>query len=309
MRRGSSEVSKVANLDRIEQLHAKFVDYKMAASHDVRADGGTPLPNGMEYATLREFFGRSDELLPGPQGFLVEVVPPHTSVGAHFHSTDQFQVFFPSEGAWYQRHPIDDVLVHYTDAYTTYGPFGSGAIPMCFYTLRPVASTVTGYMPGSRDRLPYRGQRNTTVDVRSHLRQPRSAGESHIETLIEPHDDGLAAYLLTAGPSAVASPPSPPARSAGQYLALLTGRIRHNDEWLVERSLGWSWPTSQPAQLEADPDSGFELLILQLPVPTTEVRPNAATPGEISRNITDSSRSEVLEGDQKPAITAARYAL
>jgi hypothetical protein len=227
-----------------------------------------------DFVTVREFFGRSTECLPGPQGFLVEVVPPHTTFGAHFHSTDQFQVFFPSQGTWYQKHAVDSPLLHYADAYTTYGPFGTEANAMSFYTLRPVASTVTGYMPGSRDKLPYRGRRILSVDLGSRLGMTMAIGESQVETLIEPDDDGLAAYLLTAGPSTVTMPPPPPTRSGGQYLVVITGGLRHNDQWLVERSLGWSGPGTQPVHLEAGPSSGFELLVLRLPLATTTGRLN-----------------------------------
>src|SRR5688572_7260376 len=63
-------------------------------------------PTSHETFVLREYFGRARELQPGPQGFFVERHPPHVVARPHFHPTDQFQVFLPSPGAWYQRHPI-----------------------------------------------------------------------------------------------------------------------------------------------------------------------------------------------------------
>ncbi|HEX9506417.1 MAG TPA: hypothetical protein VGA62_10480, partial [Acidimicrobiia bacterium] len=53
---------------------------------------------------------------------------------------NQFQVFFPAPGAWYKRRSLHSVLVHYVDAFVTYGPFGSADQPLEFYTLRAEAS-------------------------------------------------------------------------------------------------------------------------------------------------------------------------
>jgi hypothetical protein len=129
-----------------------------------------------EHAMGREYFGRSEEVRAGPRGFLVERTPTESTVPAHFHSTDQFQVFFPSAGAWYQRQRIETPLLHYADAYLVYGPFGSGSEPLCFFTLCPVASTITGYMPGARDKLIRRGRRHVKVDLAPRLGQrPRRA--------------------------------------------------------------------------------------------------------------------------------------
>lgn len=51
------------------------------------------------------------------------------------------------------------VLVQYTDAFTTYGPFGShGPDPLRFY-VPGAPGKVTGYMPGDRDKLVVRGMR------------------------------------------------------------------------------------------------------------------------------------------------------
>src|ERR1700745_2484084 len=147
-----------------------------------------------------DYFGRGNSRPDGPhpagepEGFLIEF-PAHSRTGAHFHSCDQFQVFFPAAGAWYRSRPIERLVVHYVDAYTTYGPFGTGAEPMAFYTLRARPSTITGFMPTARDRWVAGGKRrNITADVE--LMAPLATGRAvHTRDIIAAHDDGLAASL------------------------------------------------------------------------------------------------------------------
>ena len=59
------------------------------------------------------------------------------------------------------REPIapGTVMIHYADAYSTYGPFSSGDGELDYFTLRAVGDPVTAYMPGSRHlRAPSRGR-------------------------------------------------------------------------------------------------------------------------------------------------------
>src|SRR5579862_2487593 len=105
------------------------------------------------------FFGKADELIDGPQAYINEL-DPAVELAAHFHKVDQFQVFFGVSGARFLRHPIPKVMVHYTDAYSTYGPFRSGTEGRLLYaTLRAEHSNFGGVMPGARSQLPYRGRR------------------------------------------------------------------------------------------------------------------------------------------------------
>src|SRR5436189_5271805 len=95
----------------------------------------------LESATVREFhnvFGETrlfydvyaNEL--GPQAFLVRM-RENNIVHPHFHNVDQFQLFFESPHASYQRTAISSILVHYADAFTTYGPFKPGDEPPEYY--------------------------------------------------------------------------------------------------------------------------------------------------------------------------------
>jgi hypothetical protein len=224
---------------------------------EVSAPAGYP-------SVIRDFFGRSTDRGTGPQGFLVDLYPPHGRTGAHFHDVDQFQVFMGAPGAWYQRTPLDGPHLHYSDAYTTYGPFGTGSVPMSFFTLRPRAASQTRYMPRERAHLvPGGARRNLSVDLVPFLNRSVGPGESTAVVLIEPDVGGLAAHLLIAGNGgalpAVGSTPS-----GGRYYCVLRGGVIHDGVSYGTMSLGWNEPTAGFGELRAD-ESGCAVLVLQYP--------------------------------------------
>src|SRR5262245_15707940 len=106
-----------------------------------------PLPEGIDEdkirlstgaLVVRDCIGRSTHALPGPQAFLVRF-PADSRGGAHFHPVDQFQIFYGSDGSWFKNQEITsgEIMLHYADAYVTYGPFGTkGPEPLEFFTLR-----------------------------------------------------------------------------------------------------------------------------------------------------------------------------
>ena len=67
-------------------------------------------------------------------------------------------------------------MLHYADAYTTYGPFGTGEAPLQLFTLRRQASEITGFMPKDRDKLVRRGRRNLHVDLGPAMKQVAEPG-------------------------------------------------------------------------------------------------------------------------------------
>ena len=240
-----------------------FVSLEDATLHDIDI---SDMPDMSAPPIFRQYFGKFGESVPGPQAFLVETYPPNSKTAAHFHSTDQFQIFLPSAGAWYQRTEVHTPLLHYSDAYTTYGPFGTGEAPLGLYTLRRQASEVTGFMPRDRDKLVRRGRRNVHVDLGPAMERVEGPGTSSIETLIEPHEDGLAAYLVSAGTDVevCALPPDHPEATA-QYLWVLDGQALCRGRQLRERCLGWRTLDTPAPTFTSGRDSGFRLLVMQFP--------------------------------------------
>jgi hypothetical protein len=215
---------------------------------------------------LREFFGRSTDAQFGPEAFLVEQ-PPDITIGAHFHDVDQFQVFFSSPGATYQREPISTVTLHYADAYSTYGPFASGPTDeLHFFTLRAHHSSMHADMPGSRDKLLYRGRRQKTIELGPVLSE-EPAEHSGTVTLIAAEEDGLAADLVTVAPGDELNLPVTN-EITGRYYCVLSGELVVDGEPLEARSLGWSTSEGTTHRLGAG-EAGCQVLALDFPFPAT----------------------------------------
>lgn len=138
---------------------------------------------------------------------------------------------------------------------------------MSFFTMRPSASRLTGYMPGARDQLRGRPGRNHLLPLGPWLdpaAQGRKVGE---DTLIPTDVDGLAAFLYRAGAGIEFVTAPAPDRCGGQYLVVLGGLVDYRGGTYGARSLGWTAPGGAGAALTAGPD-GASVLVCQFPVST-----------------------------------------
>jgi hypothetical protein len=217
----------------------------------------------------RSFFGRSKAYGnyvadTGPEGFLVEL-PENSRNGAHFHDCPQFQLFFPSDGAWYQRHPFGGLVVHFSDAYTTYGPFGTDTAQLDFYTLRPRHSTMTGFMPWAREQLVEKGGRNVHAPVPAGNPSSVSPGEITTEQVLPIDRDGFGAKLVVAGPGTDITVEPCDARNGGQYVCVVSGAILQEGHKSGERSLAWVAPGEGAFTVQSDAKLGCSLLVMQFP--------------------------------------------
>ncbi|MGE3621219.1 MAG: hypothetical protein AB7L84_12230 [Acidimicrobiia bacterium] len=244
------------------RTHAEVVPrtVALAPSADLRVPDGA-------HAVLRDYFGAAQAAGDGPQAFLVEDYPVDSQLGAHFHDVDQFQVFLPAPGAYYQRTPLDAPMVHYADRYTTYGPFGSGEPGFAFLTLRRHAAAVTAFMPRSRDLLAGRPGRNRHVRVAGRDRAPADGPAGHgveVEALFGPDPDRMAASVVTIEAGATASLAEDEG-SDGRYLLVLDGTAETAEgRRLGPLSLGWSDPGGAPVVLRGGAD-GARVVVMQFP--------------------------------------------
>jgi hypothetical protein len=213
-----------------------------------------------------DYFGKESPHQFGPEAFLVDYGPERTTT-AHFHSVDQFQVFFGAAGARYQRHPIPAVELHYADAFVTYGPFSAGEERIRFFTLRPCQGQFKGEMPSERHKLRYQGRRGIHADLEPFLASTAAAGDSTVEHVIPRHDDGLAASVVVAGPHA--SVRIDHGATGGAYLCVVSGSVECGDRSFGAFALGWD---------AADPDDrddvvagadGAVVLAMAYPSPPT----------------------------------------
>jgi hypothetical protein len=203
----------------------------------------------------------------GPHSFLVRT-PKNDVIKAHFHRVDQFQLFYGAVGARYKGADIEPgrVVVHYADAYCTYGPINVGPDYLEYFTLRARLDRFTAYMPKGRDQL-VRTARHR--NIYRNLSTEVDLDSQGIEVVIEPEDDQLAVYRIRAAGGSKVSIPSP-AGSSGQYYCILNGAAQYNGRTFGPRSLAWVDPVQSALQLTAAEDSGLDMLLLQFPNPTAE---------------------------------------
>jgi hypothetical protein len=201
------------------------------------------------------YIGGSEE---GPQAFLVHEVTAPAYIKPHFHHVRQFQVIV-SDNARFGKRDVPAISFHYADPSTPYGPIFPGEEdPLAFFTLRADLSDGTYYMPGSREKMQHKAGRNIARHV-----EPETPAEP-LTTLIELHDDGLAAYRLAIGASNEVEG-VPVAGSGGQYYLVMQGEVEAEGELLPPQSLIFVAADEAPPVLKAGPN-GADLLVMQFPV-------------------------------------------
>ena len=86
-----------------------------------------------------------------PMAFLVEK-DPHAVTKPHFHEADQYQVVVQGGGRL-GTHDVGTVAVHYTDAWSAYGPIVAADEGISWFTLRNTWDSGARYMPAAREQL------------------------------------------------------------------------------------------------------------------------------------------------------------
>jgi hypothetical protein len=221
---------------------------------------------------IYDYFGMTSPRHFGPEAFLGDLGHNHKTRN-HFHPVDSFQLFWGGHGSEFEGHEIPRVLLHYSDAYGVYGPFSTTEENMQCFTLRPESSAFTAYMidPDRREFVP--GRRNHDSNVEPLLaEEPPNGATVTTHTLMAAKDDGLAAYLLTAGheaqiPAELVSSPD----SSGSYACVLSGELDWGGTRYGLRSLAWVPPNSDIPALRAyhGADGPLRLVVMHFPSPLT----------------------------------------
>ena len=180
---------------------------------------------------------------PMPVAFLVEQ-DPGTTVAAHFHQADQFQLIVAGGGTL-GRHEVAPGTVHFVAAHSAYGPIRAGAAGLSYFTLRNGWDPGARYMPGARGELP-RG--------RSHREASGGA--------IDAAPDGLVATPAALQPGAAMTGPAP--EDGESFWVVLDGSLILDGQRLGPRSCVFLAAGEQRPEARAG-EAGARVMAMRFP--------------------------------------------
>jgi hypothetical protein len=203
-----------------------------------------------------------------PMAFLVEK-QAGAVVHPHFHQADQFQVVVRGSGRL-GRHDVASVAVHYTDAYSAYGPIVAAEEGVAWFTLRNAWDPGARYMPEHRRQLrearARHQHREATCGPLPALTDTELAEltDTSGAALIETTQDGLGTWRYTVPADGTMIGPDP-ATGGGQFWLVSAGSAAvAGGALLPPQSCVFVSPDDAAARLVAGP-SGADLLCLQFP--------------------------------------------
>jgi hypothetical protein len=165
-----------------------------------------------------------------PMIYLVDQ-EPNSAIQTHFHQVDQYQVVIGGSGAM-GREPLGPITVHYTNAFTGYGPLASGPDGLQYLTIRNRWDPGLRPLPEARDELPPAGtvkQRQRTIKPAPPL-SAEALGEmkaAQLRELMEEPESGSRAWMLAIPPAG--SAPSPASAATDRVLVVCSGSLAGTD--------------------------------------------------------------------------------
>lgn len=244
----------------------------LATGEQARASRRPIVSNGVQ-AHLTTFIGSNRyvaegaQALPGPaevypMAFLVEQ-PAGSVVQAHFHEANQFQLVVAGSGSL-GKHALRPVAVHYSNAYSAYGPITAGEAGLHYLTLRNGYDRGARYLPAAREEL--RGVRRR---FREAMAEPVPSGgavpeAATVEALLPEAQDGLGAWRHCLPPDAALRGPDP-ATGDGQFWVVTAGAMRTPDgASLPALSCAFVRPDEAALAVMAG-EEGLEVVVMQYP--------------------------------------------
>jgi hypothetical protein len=239
-----------------------------ATSRRKTANGWHTTYIGKNRNTLRD--GESAPSAEGlyPMAFLVEKEAAAV-VRPHFHAADQYQVVVQGSGRL-GVHDIARVAVHYTDAYSAYGPIIAADEGVSWFTLRNAWDPGARYMPAERQQL--RAARAKFQHREATCGPLPPLSDRDLAALTAPSGgaviaetaDGLGTWRYTVPASGTITGPDP-STGGGQFWLVSAGSASLADGALLPvQSCIFVAPEDTAACLFAGP-GGADLICMQFP--------------------------------------------
>ncbi len=226
---------------------------------------------GVNRNTIKPGEAPPDEDALHPVAFLVEKRPGGVT-RPHFHRADQYQVVVGGSGKM-GLHDTGSIAVHYTDAFSAYGPIVAADDGIAWFTLRPGWDPGAKYMENPDNRAELRASRGrhthweAVTDPVPPLPEAALLAATAIacEQVLE-GEHGLATWRYRLPPGAALCGPDP-SIGGGQFWLVLGGALSPSGAALLGvNSTIFVGPTDGALSITAGP-SGAEALCLQFRVP------------------------------------------
>ena len=190
-----------------------------------------------------------------PMAFLVEQDPGSTAQ-AHFHQQDQFQLVVGGHGIM-GTHEVAPVTVHFTGAYTAYGPIKADPQDgVHYFTLRNGFDPGARFMSNMENRQFLRG-----LPDRKH--REASKVSDGAEIVLPQEEDGMGAWRFRVGAGDRVTGPNP-AEGRGQYWIVAGGEMLAGDDVLARLSMTFVGPDEAAFSAVAGPE-GLDVVVMQFP--------------------------------------------
>lgn len=210
-----------------------------------------------------EYIGFSKDQPNLAQAWLLECTPQRL-LRPHYHGTDQFQVIINGEGSM-GKHKLVPHLVHFSKAYTPYGPIIWSDKGLGLLTIRPRRDALGApqFMPDSREKLaaiPGRKPWQLSAVVDYPEADP-ARGLSPVACFSGEKGLGVYTAKLKAGGSVVC--PSP-RDSDGQFILVMGGSLIYQNKIYNAFSIAYITPDENAVTLKAG-DQGLNFVVLNFP--------------------------------------------
>ncbi len=220
--------------------------------------GKTGKPGGTNTTFFRARKGEPD----GPSAYINRYVPGRLS-HAHYHLIDQFQIIVDGKGE-FGRHQVEPYCVHFSRAYTPYGPLKSDDKDgWAFLVLRAHYDPGHNDVPEMNDELKKVSGRQPW-QITKKVSFPALRPVAQCMDIAEIKDDqGLFTKTLTMPPRVRTTAPSP-ANGDGQFIVVTKGSLLRDNKEHKALSVVFLKPDELAFEIQSGPE-GLQGMILNLP--------------------------------------------
>ena len=250
---------------------------RVVAFADIGAQGVRRIDKapGTPDATNTQFFRATADTPDAPTAFHNKYDPGSKSA-AHYHAVDQFQIIVEGKGD-FGRHAVSPYCVHFSRAYTPYGPLHSDPKDgWAFITLRTKFDPGAQRFPAKTEQLKQVPDRRPWQVTQKVPFSPPGPGVSVVDATDIIDDQGLFTKTITMAPGTTYRTPDP-SGGDGQYVLVVKGGLLHEGSERKAYTIVFIEPHEGSFEVQAGAE-GLEAIIMNFPAVTP--RPvDAKTPG------------------------------